>query len=225
MHVKRGIGYTGALVNTDPKADENEGVRGPRGLAIMAAFAAILTVADLVTKHLAFSRIGPYPNRVTVFDSLGGFLSFDLVNSVNRGAAFGIGQGAFGFFAIVSIAALGLLGYFSWTALRSGVGYQLTLGAVTSGVLGNLHDRLTFRGVRDFLDVYIVPETGFGQWLIQKFGTPHWPTFNVADACICVGTVLLVMKFYRDEKHEKKLKEIHDYNAPYRKRSEQQPGG
>ena len=142
---------------------------------------------------------------------------FDLIRSENPGAAFGILGGQFGFFVVVSILAMGLLGYFSWTAVRSGWGYQVMLALVASGVVGNLHDRLRYKVVRDFFDVYISHEAT-ANWLIAKFGTNHWPTFNVADACICVGTALLLVKFWKDEKHEQRQKEIHDYNRDFRKR-------
>ena len=60
---------------------------------------------------------------------------------------------------------------------------------VLAGALGNLHDNLflerhsgeTFGWVRDFIDVY------FSRWAW------HFPTFNVADSCITVGAVLLLL--------------------------------
>jgi signal peptidase II len=60
---------------------------------------------------------------------------------------------------------------------------------ILSGAAGNLYDNLfmaprrpgaRFGEVRDFLDVY------FPVW------DWHFPTFNVADACITVGAVLLI---------------------------------
>ena len=49
---------------------------------------------------------------------------------------------------------------------------------IIGGALGNLIDRFRFGGVADFLDVYV--------------GTYHWPAFNIADACITIGVVLLL---------------------------------
>ena len=48
-----------------------------------------------------------------------------------------------------------------------------------SDALGNLVDRIRFRAVIDFVDVYV------GQW--------HWPAFNVADIAICAGAAGLVL--------------------------------
>ncbi len=57
--------------------------------------------------------------------------------------------------------------------------FQFTLTLILSGALGNFIDRI-FRGfVIDFIDIYI--------------GKYHWPAFNIADSCITVGFVILMM--------------------------------
>jgi len=59
-----------------------------------------------------------------------------------------------------------------------------------------LIDRL-FRGeVVDFLDVY-VSSSRAAEWLVDKFGTAHWPTFNLADSAIVVGAGLLILDMFR----------------------------
>ena len=55
----------------------------------------------------------------------------------------------------------------------------LALALVVGGAIGNLIDRVRFAGVVDFLD--------FGPWF-------PW-VFNVADACITVGAVLLILDY------------------------------
>jgi signal peptidase II len=176
----------------------DRGLRGPKALAVFGAVTALGTAVDLFSKHVAFTRIGPPPARVPV---IAGFL--DLCRSENPGAAFGILGGAFTFFVTVSILAILILSYFSFSAVRSGPGYQITLGLVASGVLGNLYDRLTFGVVRDFIDVYVSFEPA-RSWLRENLRTNHWPTFNAADAFICVGTGFLLVKFWRDEKAAKR---------------------
>ena len=57
------------------------------------------------------------------------------------------------------------------------------LGLVMGGALGNLVDRVRFRAVVDFLDVY------WGDW--------HWPAFNIADSAIFVGAVLACLILWR----------------------------
>jgi len=46
-------------------------------------------------------------------------------------------------------------------------------------------DRIYYGYVIDFLDVYI--------------GNSHWPAFNVADAAICIGAVLLIIDSFKSE--------------------------
>jgi len=50
---------------------------------------------------------------------------------------------------------------------------------ILSGAIGNLWDRIFHHHVRDFIDVHL----GFGY---------HWPTFNIADALICVGVGMIL---------------------------------
>jgi signal peptidase II len=53
------------------------------------------------------------------------------------------------------------------------------LGLVIGGAIGNVVDRLRFGAVFDFLDLHVMG------W--------HWPAFNIADAAISVGVVLLLV--------------------------------
>ena len=62
----------------------------------------------------------------------------------------------------------------------SGVGLALVL----AGALGNIIDRLRYGVVVDFLD--------FG------FGDTRWYVFNVADACVSAGVILLMIGYGRD---------------------------
>ena len=56
---------------------------------------------------------------------------------------------------------------------------RLALALILGGALGNAWDRIRFGYVIDFLEVHIVHY--------------HWPDFNVADSCIVIGGILLVL--------------------------------
>jgi signal peptidase II len=183
-------------------------IRGPRALAIFAAVTIALAALDLATKWWAFEKIGPYE----IVPVVPGF--FNLIRAENTGSAFSMLRGQWGFFIVVSGLALALLAYFSWTALRSTWRYQVALGLVASGVVGNLYDRVKFQHVRDFLDVY-VSHDGLAGWLRETVGTNHWPTFNVADAAICIGTVALLVKFTRDDRREARRAAIRGDNREH----------
>lgn len=110
---------------------------------------------------------------------ISGFLDF--IYTENRGIAFGQLQegGSFGrwfFVALAGVAAVGVLIYF----LRTPRDDDRLLGAcalLLAGIVGNLTDRARFGYVIDFIVLHV------GSW--------HWPTFNVADASITIGALLL----------------------------------
>ena len=110
---------------------------------------------------------------------ISGFLDF--VYTENRGIAFGQLQesGSFGrwFFVVLAIAAAVAVFYYF---LRTPRNDDRVLGAcalLLAGIAGNLTDRARLGHVIDFIVVHA------GSW--------HWPTFNIADASISIGALLL----------------------------------
>ncbi len=109
---------------------------------------------------------------------------FNLVHTRNTGIAFSLFSDAPPFvkdlvlpaLSAVAVAAILLL---IWREQESSVWGNLALTAILAGAAGNLYDRLAYGYVVDFLDVYI------GDW--------HWPAFNVADSCITVGAIVLLL--------------------------------
>jgi signal peptidase II len=105
---------------------------------------------------------------------------FNLVHVYNTGAAFGMGKDNNWFFLALAAVALCIL-LFCW--FKNYFVDPLTRVAVSilmAGVAGNLLDRILHGHVVDFLDV-ILPWYG------------HWPSFNVADSCICIAAGLLII--------------------------------
>src|SRR5437868_287328 len=94
---------------------EVSGLRGPRALAIFAAATLFGAALDLISKSYAFAHLPEPPDGIVVISGC-----FNLIKAQNRGAAFSILNGQVAFFIAISILALGLLGYFSWNAVRSG---------------------------------------------------------------------------------------------------------
>ena len=111
----------------------------------------------------------------------------------NEGAAFGIFQGASGFFTVLAIV-VSLLIIIYYPKIESGVWLlRVAMGLQLGGALGNLFDRLTIGYVTDFLS-------------LGKF-----PVFNVADASITIGAALLLLfTWFMDGKdtEEEKLEEL-----------------
>lgn len=73
---------------------------------------------------------------------------------------------------------------------------RLCLALILGGALGNLYDRVVFKMVRDFIDVW----PGLA-WPSQRSWLYHWPTWNVADAAIVAGVIgLMVSAFFFGKK-------------------------
>lgn len=109
-----------------------------------------------------------------------GSLRFNLV--FNSGASFSLGSGSgLGpFIALIAVAvAVGLFWAGRTTASRLGA---VALGLLLGGALGNLLDR-AFRSGDGFLGGHVVDFIDL-QW---------WPVWNVADAAVTVGGILLVV--------------------------------
>jgi signal peptidase II len=106
----------------------------------------------------------------------------------NRGAAFGILNDAAlpyqsAIFAAVSLLALGAIAFYAWRLPASATAPRLGLALIMGGAVGNLVDRVRLGYVIDFVDAF--------------WGRHHWPAFNVADSCISIGVVLLVVDMLR----------------------------
>ena len=174
-------------------------LRSPSAMARFLLTAGIGVGLDLWTKSLAFARLAPYgvetlPNghvRVILRDDMTqeytfikGWLSFKA--TVNQGAVFGLGQGQRFLFIFVSFIAIAFIVYLFSTSGRQRV-YQLVLGLLLAGVIGNLYDRAVLGYVRDM--IWIFPNR-----LLFHTGREVFPwIFNVADSLLCIGVGLIFL--------------------------------
>lgn len=141
-------------------------------------------VADQLSKHFLVPVLLGMPNRtIPVIQDV-----FHLTYVENRGASFGMLQGAQVFFLIITAAALVAGAFFMIrTRKTQSVFLKISLSLVVGGAIGNFIDRIFLGYVRDLFDF-----SGFGfPWI-----------FNVADACLVVGAILLgvyVIFIYKEE--------------------------
>jgi len=84
---------------------------------------------------------------------------------------------------VFSAAALLLVAGLLWRAARFDRWTVTGLALVLGGAAGNLFDRVMWGRVTDFLEFYV--------------GNLHWPTFNVADSCIVIGSALLLLELLK----------------------------
>jgi signal peptidase II len=136
-----------------------------------------------VAAHIALG------NAIPVIDHV-----FRISHWTNEGAAFSmfaesaspqmVRWGLVTFTVVASIAVLIAM-------IRLGHRFTLTtiaLALIFGGALGNVHDRIEYGSVIDFLEVHI-----FGY---------HWPDFNVADSAVVVGACLLVLDSMLSHRNE-----------------------
>ena len=132
-----------------------------------------LVILDQVTKVLVI-------NFFNLYDSVALLPIINLTFVVNYGFAFGLLNNPSLNQLLVSLVILAIILYFLYLLIKTqDKVFQLTLTLILAGALGNFIDRI-FRGfVIDFIDIYI--------------GKYHWPAFNIADSCITVGFVVLMI--------------------------------
>jgi signal peptidase II len=140
---------------------------------VIPVVAAIVIVVDQITKTWALHHANPTRHVIG---------PINLVLTFNSGAAFSLGGGATPIIETVAVALVIWLAAVSRRATRSGsLAVAVGLGLLLGGALGNLIDRV-FRhhhhAVIDFIQAV--------SW---------WPVFNVADASIVVGVLVLVLAY------------------------------
>lgn len=148
-----------------------------RAVAVLAAAAVLIVLADQVAKHVAVRTLDESrPVRL-----LGGAVYLTLTR--NSGAAFSLGRDHTIVFPLVAAAVGCWIGWMS-RRLRS-VPWAVALGLVLGGALGNMVDRV-FRAPG--------PLRGHVVDMVSLFDPAGnvWPVFNVADSSLVVGVTLAV---------------------------------
>jgi signal peptidase II len=111
-----------------------------------------------------------------------------LVHWTNTGVAFGLFQGKNWLFIILAIIVSGGIVYYYPSIPKVDWLIRLALSMQLGGAVGNLIDRIFIGHVTDFISV------------------GNFAVFNVADASITVGVVVLLIGVWVQESREKKLK-------------------
>ena len=147
-----------------------------RSCLAAGAVALLVVAADQLTKHLARSGITPGDEHR--------FLpGVELVNTRNRGVAFGFLPGSHvGVTILIAVALVVLLVYFARHLDLPLI--WLPTGMLIGGALGNVIDRIRAGSVTDFIKLPL-----------------GWPPFNIADASITLGILALVIVVDRARAH------------------------
>jgi signal peptidase II len=109
--------------------------------------------------------------------------------SYNTGSAFGLFSSVDGariFLTVVGFVALGAIFWMVHKGRDDQGRLAAALGLVGGGAVGNVIDRILYGKVTDFV--------------VWKWHEHEWPTFNIADAALCVGVGLLFLDLGKQAK-------------------------
>jgi signal peptidase II len=141
---------------------------------------AFVVASDQLAKHAVERSIVP-GEEVKVLPGI------SLVYSRNRGVAFGLRPGSnVGVTVVIAVALLALLVYF--LRHRSERLMWLPTGMLFGGAVGNLVDRIRVGSVVDFIKLPL-----------------GWPPFNIADASITLGVVILFLLIDHHHHHRSEI--------------------
>lgn len=190
----------------------------------LIVMAAVLYIADQVSKWLiVFNYELPTPfylDRTPVITG-SSFMNFDIVRIHNTGVAFGFGNGTtwapivFLGIQVIALVVLVMLYRRNFFFNRT---LQVAWALIMTGVLGNMTDRL-LQGFflpgaesQSFLtklgNGYVVDFLDFSFPWITPEGWPmgyHWPSFNVADSCVCVAAALFLISSFFPQPEQKEV--------------------
>ena len=143
----------------------------------------LISIADIVLDRLTKTWVSnhiPIGGSIPVIPHV-----LAISHWLNQGAAFSLFADSaspntvrWGLIAFTLVAALAVF----IALIRLGSRFTLTtiaLALILGGAIGNVHDRIAYGSVIDFIEVHIF--------------SYHWPDFNVADSSIVVGACMLLL--------------------------------
>lgn len=151
--------------------------RGIRNVLMNVYFlisAVCVLILDQVTKYIIIEKL-PISSEIEV---IRGF--FYITHLKNTGAAFGLFQDSTRTLTIISFVAIALIIILKIMLKLNYAFYNVSLGFILGGALGNLIDRYFVGEVTDFLNF------------------TFWPVFNIADSFIIIGFCLIILLILRE---------------------------
>lgn len=153
-----------------------------RALGWVGGIAGVVFALDLMLKWYAASAWADKS-----WFPMNGVSWLEFTYSENPGIAFGLPVSGTFLLILNLLIILGLMAFVLHFLDFRTTSAKLAVGFILGGALGNFYDRLAFGIVRDFLRIGI------------------WPTFNLADAAIVTGVILLCLHFYFPSNGRKKF--------------------
>lgn len=150
---------------------------------MLFSIAGIVIIFDQWTKNLVRANL-EFGEIWVPWDWLAPYAR--IIHWQNSGAAFGLGQDLSIVFALLAIVVVGAIVFYFPQVDRSSWLIRLALGMQMGGALGNLIDRMMY-------DMHVTDFVSVGKFAV----------WNVADASISVGTVILILGVWIEERKQK----------------------
>jgi signal peptidase II len=147
-------------------------------MEIIVVFLGLLL--DRLSKMWAISDLSGNSGIILIKDIFG------LEYLENRGAAFGILQNKTILLSIVTLFVISGMIYYIIVYKPKSKFVRLSFAMIISGALGNLYDRLFYKYVVDFI-------------LLHYKDIYYFPTFNIADMLVVLGTCILMISIMKGE--------------------------
>ena len=154
-------------------------------------FILFAVFVDQVSKYFIIEYFNIYPEFL-INDFLYEVNQYlNIVIVWNKGFAFGLFQNNIFSINILYIFLIGsvILVLIIYANKLNQKYYFLIFGLIIGGALGNLIDRILYGAVVDFIDLHYM--------------NLHWYVFNIADICISIGCILLVLAEIRKKSSDK----------------------
>lgn len=141
--------------------------------------AAIVVALDQFTKRIVTAGFLPGESRIVIPHLL------KWTYEQNQHGAFGMFGSSPVLLVLMALIVLLIFWYSFRDQARQSLLVRIAFGMILGGAVGNIVDRLHYRWVVDFIDFYRI-----------------WPNiFNVADACITIGVILLILASLARRRH------------------------
>ena len=146
----------------------------------------LIIVLDQLTKVVM-------SNWLELYQTVAVMPYFNFTLAHNSGAAFSFLAGAGGwqrwFFIMLALVVSAVLVVWLSRLKAAAKMEAIAISLIIGGAIGNVLDRFLHGYVIDFIDVYV--------------GSYHWPAFNIADAAICIGAILLILDSFKKTAEQK----------------------
>lgn len=156
----------------------------------------VVAYLDQITKLWAVDKVEAVMHKTMgVHQAIKVTDFFNLVRVQNTGVSFGMFSGANNGNALLLVATMIITSIVViWMWKNSSKYIMWALAFVFGGAIGNIIDRIQYGAVSDFLDFHLM---GY-----------HWPSFNLADAMITIGVIMIALDefFFHTAKKSKEQK-------------------